>query len=580
MFKSIQWRIAIPFILIVLVGAGITGGYLVSFVRNSQTDNLRFHLEEEARITAEASLPFLAQGADVDVLTKDLGGQIQARVTIIAQDGMVLGDSQENPATMENHATRPEVKDALTWGMGESYRYSSTLNQRMLYVAVPIINQGTVLGVARVALPMTAIEKSVGYLTLSIILAMLTLTILMIVAAGLIARSTTQPIRHLTKATRQIAAGQLGQKIVVQSGDEVGQLGNAFNEMSSSLTRTMEAVSAEKARLWTVLNNMADGVILADEEGNISGANPAAGRLFGFDNIHAIGKPVIEMVRDHEVDALLKICLQTSIEQSIQFESGMTKRFIRAIAAPIADGKTGEILFLFQDLTEVRNLQTMRRELVGNISHELRTPIAGIKAMVETLRDGAMDDKEASGDFLARIESEVDRLSQTVSELTALSRIEGGKSELRIEPLNLNLLVEDVIEQLKPLAEKQQVTVSVNLSPELPRVSADRDRIRQTMINLLHNAVKFNKPGGKVTLSTRADVSCVTVAIADTGMGISKEDLAHVFERFYKADKARSQGGSGLGLAIAKHTVLAHGGNIWVTSEQGKGSVFSFSLPL
>jgi two-component system phosphate regulon sensor histidine kinase PhoR len=559
---------------------GITGGYLVNFARSSQVDNLRFHLEEEARITAEASLPLLIQGSNADILAKKLGQEIEARVTIIAPDGRVLGDSQENPSTMENHATRPEVKDALTSGSGESTRYSTTISEKMMYVAVPISNQGIVLGIARVALPLTTIEKSVNHLTVTIALAMLIIAILLMLAAGLIASRTTRSIRQLTKAAKQITDGQLGQKIIVQTGDEVGQLGIAFNEMSSSLKSTMEAVSAEKAKLSTVLNNMIDGVILTDKEGNVSAANRTAGKLFGFENSNTLGKPIIEVVRDHEVDTVLKLCLQTNKEQSAQFESSLTKRFVRVIAAPIADGKTGEILFLFQDLTEVRNLQTMRKELVGNISHELRTPIAGIKSMVETLRDGAMDDKEAAKDFLSRIESDVDRLAQTVSELTELSRIETGNVELIIETLNLNSLIKDVIEQLTPLAERQQVTVSANLVLTLPEVRADRDRVRQTIINLVHNAIKFNKVGGNVILSSRTDNNSVIVEISDTGGGISKEDLPHVFERFYKADKARSKGGSGLGLAIAKHTIQAHGGKVWATSEQGKGSTFTFSLPL
>jgi two-component system phosphate regulon sensor histidine kinase PhoR len=560
--------------------AGIAGGYLVSFSRSSQMNNLRFHLEEEARITAEASLPLLIQGSNADVLAKKLSQEIEARVTIIAPDGKVLGDSQEDPSTMENHATRPEVKDALISGLGESTRYSFTLHEQMMYVAVPISYQGTVLGVARVALPLTTIEKSVNHLTRTIVLAMMAVAILTILAAGFIARRTTEPLRQLTKATKEIAAGQLDQRISVKTGDEIGQLGIAFNEMSSSLKSTMEAVSSEKAKLSTVLDNMADGVILTDKEGNVSAINRAASRLFGFEDRNVLGKPIIEVVHDHEIDAVLKMCLQNNKEQSSQFESSVTKRFLRVIAAPVTDSKTGEILFLFQDLTEVKNLQTMRKELVGNISHELRTPIAGIKAMVETLHDGAVEDKEAAKDFLARIDSEVDRLAQIVSELTELSRIETGKAELRIEPLNLNIITKDVIEQLVPLAERQQITISANMAPTLPEIRADHDRIRQTIINLVHNAIKFNKVGGHVVLATRTENNIVMVEVSDTGIGISKEDLPHVFERFYKADRARSKGGSGLGLAIAKHTIQAHGGKIWATSEQGKGSTFSFSLPL
>jgi two-component system phosphate regulon sensor histidine kinase PhoR len=200
--------------------------------------------------------------------------------------------------------------------------------------------------------------------------------------------------------------------------------------------------------------------------------------------------------------------------------------------------------------------------------------------MVETLKEGAIDDKQAAMDFLSRIDGEVDRLTQMVSELTELSRIETGRAELRMAPLSLNLLVEEVVAQLNPLAQRQQVTITTDLTTDLPTIRADNDRIRQTLVNLVHNAIKFNHPGGKVKVSTGTDADSVIVSVSDTGIGISKDDLPHVFERFYKADKTRAKGGSGLGLAIVKHTIQAHGGNIWAQSEEGKGSTFSFSLPL
>jgi two-component system phosphate regulon sensor histidine kinase PhoR len=560
---------------------GILGAYLTSFARNSQLDNLRSHLEKEAKITAEASLPaFLGQDSDLDALAKKLGEEIDARITIIALDGKVLGDSDEDHSSMENHATRPEVRDALASGLGESTRFSTTLGEQMMYIAVPIRNEGEILGVARVALPLIAVEHSVNQVTLVISLAMVATTILAIVAAGLIARVTTHPIKEVTEASKRIASGELGHKIPMRTKDETGQLAQAFNEMSSDLNKLVGDISTERTKLQTVLANMADGVIMADAEGKIALANQAAERIFDFSGQDMIRKPLIEAVRDHEVDETLKQCLRTHQMQTVQFESASSKRFLRAIVIPIAEGNQNGALLLFQDLTELRSLQTMRRELIGNISHELRTPIAGIKAMVETLKDGAINDKEAALDFLARIESEVDRLAQMVAELTELSRIETGKAELRMVPLNLNLLVEEVVAQLNPQAQRQQVTIATDLTTDLPTLRADNDRIRQTLVNLVHNAIKFNHPGGKVTVSTRADRESVTVNASDTGIGISKEDLPHVFERFFKADKARPRGGSGLGLAIAKHTVQAHGGNIWVQSEESKGSTFSFSLPL
>ncbi len=578
MFRSIQWRITVSFVLVVLVSMGILGIYLVNSTRNSQLDNLRSQLENEARVTAEASLPvFLSSGdqSNLDALAKKLGAEIDTRVTIIALDGTVLGDSDQDPSAMENHANRPEVKDALATGVGESTRYSTTLGQKMMYVAVSISYQGEILGVARVSLPLTAVESLVHRVTVSIITATAVAALLVILAAWVIARITTRPIRRLTAASKRIASGELGQKITIEAKDEVGELAHAFNEMSARLKELVATISEDRARLATILDNMADGIIMADAEGNISLANKAAEKLFNIKD--ARNKPLIEAVRDHEVDEVLKLCLKTAKTQAAQYESSTSKRYLRAIAIPIAHSG---VLLLFQDLTELRNLQTTRRELIGNISHEFRTPLAGIKAMVETLRAGAVGDKKAARDFLTRIDSEVDRLTHMVAELTELSRIETGKAELRQEPVNLNNLVEEVIAQLSPQAERQKLTIKKKLAARLPKVSADKDRVRQVISNLVHNAIKFTETGGKITITTRTLEGSVVVDIADTGIGIPKEDLPRVFERFYKGDKARAGEGTGMGLAIAKHVVEAHGGNIWVESEEGKGATFSFSLPL
>jgi two-component system phosphate regulon sensor histidine kinase PhoR len=578
LFRSIQWRITIPLVLLVLVVMGALGVYLAISTRSSQLDSLRSQLESEARITAEASLPgFLSpdEPGNIDTLAEKLGEEIGARVTVIALDGTVLGDSEEDPAIMENHATRPEVIDALNTGRGESTRYSTTLGQKMMYVAVPISYQGEILGTARVSLPLTAVESLVRQVTVSIIIAMVVATVLVVLAAWLIARFTTRPIRKLTAASQRITSGELGQKITIEAKDEVGELAQAFNEMSSRLKEMVETISEDRTRLVSILDNMADGVIMTDTEGNISLANKTAARLFNIKE--AENKPLIEAVRDHEVDELLKLCLKTAEMQSVQYESGTSRRYLRAIAVPI----TGSgVLLLFQDLTELRNLQTTRRELIGNISHEFRTPLAGIKAMVETLSGGAVDDRKAARDFLTRIDSEVDRLTQLVAELTELSRIETGGAELKLEPVNINDLVEEATAQLSPQAERQKLAVAKELAADLPSVSADRARVRQVMVNLLHNAIKFTDAGGKITVTTRREGNAVAVDIADTGRGIAREDLPHVFERFYKGDKARTGEGTGMGLAIAKHIIEAHGGDIRAESEEGKGSTFSFSLPL
>jgi two-component system, OmpR family, phosphate regulon sensor histidine kinase PhoR len=579
--QGIQWKITLPFIAVIAVCIGVMGIYLVHFVDMNQTDNLRTSLTNEARITAVTSQPFFPSStAALDGLAKQLGNDINARVTIIAADGTVLGDSEDNPATMENHSTRPEVIAALATGYGEIVRYSTTLNEQMMYVAVSIKDNNEVLGVARVALPLSEVRNSIRHLTIVISLAVILTIILTGFATWLIVRITTRQIREVTRASREIAAGDLKQDIQIHSRDEAGELGKAFNEMAGNIRKLVESISTEQSKLDTVLSNMADGVIVTDKEGNISLANHAAEKLFGFRAEAIISKTVIEVTHDHEIDNLAKRCLARGEQLNSQIELTPTGKYLRVIAIPITGKILSGCLLLFQDLTEMRNLQTMRQELVGNISHDLRTPLAGIKVMVETLRDGAIDDKNAAIDFLTRIEDEVDRLTQMVSELTELSRIEAGSAELKKEPVNLNELVSEAIIQLSPLATKQNVTLNAMLSGNLPAAKIDRDRISQTITNLIHNAIKFNRTGGSVTITTSSDDKAITVKVIDTGIGIPKANLQHVFERFYKADKSRTNSGSGLGLAIAKHTIEAHGGTIWAQSEEGNGSTFSFTIPL
>ena len=581
MSRSIYWKITIPLIILVLLGMGFLGVYITSSARNTQINHLKLQLVNEAELVANISASSFAdpaQQVNLNVVAQTIGAEINTRITFIALDGTVLGDNDQTAASMENHATRPEVQAALAGNIGQDTRYSTTLREYMMYAAVPVLSQGQKIGVARVALPLTTVESSVNSEVLTIITAVVIAAILFILIAALIARMITKPVRQITKAAVGITAGNLGQQIEIRTNDEIGRLAHAFNEMSQNLKTTIAAIVDERGNLATVLTNLTDGVVMTDAEEKLLLTNPAAERLFNFKKENVNGHPLIEAVHDYEIDEIVKKCLSTTHEQTAQLETN--GRFIRVIAVPITTGRSYSTLILFQDLTELRNLQTMRRELIGNISHDLRTPIAGIKAMVETLQDTAIDDKQVALDFLTRINGEVDRLTQMVTELTELSHIETGKAELRRVPTNLNYLIEEVVGQMRPQAESKPVTITTDFNSNLPVIKVDKDRIRQTLTNLVHNAIKFNNPGGKVTITTTFHNESAIVSMSDTGIGISKEDLPHIFERFYKADKARSQGGSGLGLAIAKHTIQAHGGNISVKSEEGKGTTITFDLPL
>jgi two-component system, OmpR family, phosphate regulon sensor histidine kinase PhoR len=582
MNRSLYWKITLPFVLLIGLSMGILGAYTISSVRNTQLDNLSSYLINEAKLVAEDVLPALkspGNNADADVIAKNTGQKIEARVTIISVDGAILGDSWENPQTMENHASRPEVIAALASGIGEITRYSTTTSQNMMYLAVQIVDQGRVLGVSRVALPTTVVENSVSDAIRTIAWTTAAAALLVILAAAFITRMITHPVRKLTRAAVRLASGEFDQQIQIETLDELGRLGYAFNKMSANIKEKIGSISDEKSKLATVLGSMADGVIMTDARSNILLANPAAGSLFNFQESQASGKPLIEVVFNHEIDQLLKKCLASGEKGNATIDTTSGK-FLRIIAVPLKTESLTGALLLFQDLTELRNLQTMRREFVGNISHELRTPLAGIKAIVETLQDGAMDDKETARDFLSKVNAEVDSLSQMVNELIELSRIETGRVKLNMTPVNLNNLVNEAIARLMPQAARKRIAILTDLPDDLPQIQADRERIQHVILNILHNAIKFTPDSGEIKVVTAADAKSITVQIMDTGTGIAKEDLPHIFERFFKADRSRSNPGSGLGLAIAKHIIIAHGGKIWLESQEGKGSTFSFSLPL
>ncbi len=583
MFRSIQWRITFWFVLLIVVSMTVLGIFLTNSVRNTQLDNLANQLENEARIVSEVSLPYLSDAADensIDAIVKTLGVQIDERITVIAIDGTVLGDSDEDPSIMENHSTRPEVKEAIESGYGESIRYSTTLDEKMMYVAVLVTDGQYNYGIARAALPVTQVDELVNSIINSVVLATIITALLIIIAILVIAPATTRPIAELTRASRRIADGDFDYKITAGGSDESGQLARAFNEMRLKIKDMIDKISADRAELLTILENMTDGIIMTDNEGNITLVNAACKKILNVEGKEITAKPLIEVFRDHQLNDILKRCLNTGKQQATQFESGALKKFIQAVAIPVSSDGLNGALILLQDLTELRSLQTMRRELIGNISHEFRTPLAGIKAMAETLQDGAINEQDAARDFLNRIEAEVDRLTQMVSELTELSRIESGKVELMPEIVDINRLIQEVLDQLAPQAERQNLVLKTRFDAGQLLVKADKERMRQVIINLVHNSIKFSRPGGAITAITGKQGNLAVIEIADEGTGISKDDLLHIFERFYKADKSRRGQGRGMGLAIAKHIVQAHGGSISATSEEGRGTTIRFTLPL
>jgi two-component system, OmpR family, phosphate regulon sensor histidine kinase PhoR len=570
-------------ILLIVLSLGCFGFYAVNAVRNVEIDHLRSSLHSEALLVAYIVLPYFtdpANSSNLDKIAKTNGEAINSRITIIALDGRVLGDSWEDPLTLENHATRPEVIEALSpAGVGQSIRYSSSTRQDMMYVAVPVSFQGKTLGVARVALPLISVNSIVSSDIWTIVWAVIIVALLIILTSALITYLIIRPVRRVTKAIENVASGQIDQQIEIQSADELGRLSYAFNKMSSSIKNTLSAVEDERSKLLSVLSSITDGVVMVDSRERILLANTTSQSIFNFSERDAIGKTLIEIFFNYEIEQLFQKSITSGRKETALIDTTLGQ-FLRVVAVPLKTEKISGGLLIFQDLTEMRSLQTMRREFVGNVSHELRTPLAGMKAIVETLQEGAIDDKPVARDFLTKLSFEVDKMTQMVAELIELTHIETGKSKLVMESLDLNSVIAEVISRMIPQAQRKEITITPSLKENAPLVRADRERIQQVFSNIIHNAVKFTPQNGAIRVETDYTPARFIVYIRDTGIGISKEDLPHIFERFFKADKSRSQSGSGLGLAIAKHIIQDHEGEIWVESQEGKGTTFGISIPL
>jgi len=387
---------------------------------------------------------------------------------------------------------------------------------------------------------------------------------------------TRRNIRKYSSKLQQAATGTLPAEEVPYQIRGLHSLPAVIHEVILADQTKIQTLETERARLAAVLEQMTDGVLIADPVGMVKFANPAVSRL--FETGETIGRNIVEVIRQYQLIEAWRVCQDTGEMQTQSVEIPNRHQFLQLIAIP--DTYTGGSLLLIQDLTRVRHLETVRRDFVSNISHELRTPLASLKALTETLQDGALEDHEAANRFLVRIEAEVDALTQMATELLELSRIESGQVPLELKPVNPATLLFTALDRMRMQVERAAISFSVVCPPDLPSIHADAPRLEQVLVNLIHNSVKFTPPGGQVILSAQKEEDFICIAVQDSGVGISPDDLPRIFERFYKTDRARTSGGTGLGLSISRHIVEAHGGRIWVESEEGKGSTFFFTIPL
>lgn len=583
MRRSMFWRIALPYILLIVVILGGLSIYVVQFLQRSYLDSTRTRLLAETRALADQVSPVLkacASYTQIDTLTDAYAQLVQARATIILPDGVVVGESDYAYSQMENHASRPEFQQAM---LGQEYsdmRYSSTLRTNLMYAAAPIEVDGRVVGVARLAVPLQDLQEEIQILRRTVWGASGVALVLAVLLAFFITRRTTHPLRELTRSVQELKPGETLSLAAATRQDEIGRLSRAFEHLTAQLNQQIQDLRAERGKLAAVLVNMSDAILIVDGDGKVRLLNPAAMLLFNVEEAQALGASLVTVVRNHQFVELWRKCILSGEPQTAVFEIGPEQRFIQAAAASLAPTIPDETLLVLHDLTRVRRLETVRRDFVSNVSHELRTPLASLKALAETLQEGALEDPPAARRFLQQMENEIDNLTQMVRELLELSRIESGRVPLERKWIAASDLVTPAVERMKLQAERAGLTLSLDCPADLPQVWVDRERIEQVLVNLLHNAIKFTPPGGTVQVQLGVENGRLLIAVRDSGVGIPPDALERIFERFYKADKARSGGGTGLGLSIARHLIEAHGGRIWAESALGAGSVFWIALPI
>ncbi|MBN1688697.1 MAG: HAMP domain-containing protein [Candidatus Omnitrophica bacterium] len=587
--KSFSRKLVFAYVFVFAAVFLLAGWFSASRVEKEVLSNLELTLKEESLQLARTVAPLILGGTprqEIHEKIRALGSGLETRITVIDSEGLVLGDSErtfEELRRMDNHASRPEIKEALEKRFEPSIRYSHTLKTNMLYVAVPVFDEDPRKGILRTALPLTRVNKIIQSAKGPIQAGMLFGTLVVILLSIFLGSRMTARIRQLTRVARQYAQGDFGEKIRIDSQDELKVLADAMNFMAKSLKERISELETERNKISAILENMTEGVIAVDGNLVIFLVNRNVEEMLQVSSGKMIGKNFAEVAWNQKLMGMMELALKdkTSVSGEIELVH-KDKKIVKANAIGF-ESKRGErtgILVLY-DMTQIRRLEKVRSEFLANVSHELKTPLTSIKGFVETLLGGALKDPERAGSFLQMMKEDSDRLTRLIEDLLELSSIESKEEPLQAGRVELKKEVDRIVKGFEQACAEKKIKVE-NRVAEGISFSADPDKIRQVLVNLLDNAVKFNRENGSVMVDAILRDNFMEVRIEDTGIGIPESSRERIFERFYRVDKARSRalGGTGLGLSIVKHIIEAHGGTVSCQSREGKGSTFILRLPV
>lgn len=585
--QSVKTKIIALYLVMLVTTLIFTGYFLQRSLENYFSSWLERKLIKEMNLILTVVDPFL-YNRDYTRLNSSIityGEELETRITIIDLKGKVLADSRKDPSVMENHLYRPEVQEVLKGKLGKEIRYSSTLDMNMKYIALPIKREdGEVIGVIRASLTLNKLKELYHGIWTVLLKSSFFAIVVAVLLSLKLTNQITDPIREITSAAQKIANGYLDHKLVIRTKDEIGQLALMFNYMVDRVKDKMQEISGEKNKVEAIVTSIGDAVIAVNKERRIILFNLAAERIFGIKEDLVLDKSVIQITKNYKLDELVELSLEKNEIVTEELEMLVPEqRVFRVQIAPIEGIKesTVGVVAVLRDITDIRRLEEMRKEFVGNVSHELKTPLTSIKGYVETLLDSEPD-KQVTRSFLSIIREEANRLQRLIEDLLSLSRLESKFEYSSKEQVDMIKVINDTIFLLGEKARRKSIILEADLPVSLPLLKANRDQMSRLMINLVDNAIKYTPDAGRVKARAYNEDEKLILEVEDTGLGIPEKDLPRIFERFYRVDKARSRklGGTGLGLSIIKHIIEEHQGEISVESKIGEGSKFIVELPL
>lgn len=597
-FSSIHFKIALVFTLTLLVTLELVGAFFVKRLEQQNLASFRTQIALPAYVNDSLTQQLTSSdqtkvNADIHTILTSVNNASISEITVVDSSGIVRGTSDiNNQDEVGQKTTDANVKAALAGGKYTKNPVEQRSGTRYQVMVKPLVSssagESNIVGVVEVRASLETVYDNLNHISLIYFSASLLAVMLGVVMAVIISRSLTKPIAEINDRTTRIAQGDYSGGILVRSNDEIGQLAENVNALAVRIEETTNSTEFERRRLDSVLEHMTDGVIATDRRGSINIINTAALQMTGIDDSTvAMGQSILEVLQISDRYNLREL-LDNQEELLLDFSTDERQLIIRAYFSLIqrASGFISGLVIVLHDVTEQQRIELERRQFVSNVSHELRTPLTSVKSYVDALQEGAIDDPEVARNFLAVAQDETTRMIHMINDLLELSRMDSGTMKLETEYVNVGELFNYILNRFDMIiANDDKPEKYYTIKREIPKVQIwvelDTSKFTQVIDNIMNNAIKYSPDGGVVTARMIDNQKEVVLSITDQGLGIPKKDLGHIFDRFFRVDKARSraQGGTGLGLAISKEIIERFGGRIWVESAEGQGSTFSISLP-